>query len=184
MHFISFLKSIAKFCFLGEIPLFVLRKRGMLIGKNFSRQQGCYIDPSHCFLIEIGDNVTFSIRVTLLAHDASTKKILGYSKIGRIIIGSNVFIGANVTILPNVKIGDNSIVGANSVVTKDIPSDSVFAGNPARYVCSVNEFKRKNISRMNSANVFDVSYRYSENMDSQKIVEMRLATKNGIAFII
>ena len=67
-----------------EVPIEILKKRGMKVGKNFSKQQGCFIDPSHCFLIEIGNNVTFSIRVTLLAHDASSKKILDYAKQKRI----------------------------------------------------------------------------------------------------
>lgn len=50
-------------------------------------------------------------------------------------IGNDVWIGAGVTILPGCKrIGDGAIVGAGSVVTKDIPSFSIFAGNPARFV--------------------------------------------------
>ena len=49
-------------------------------------------------------------------------------------IGTNVWIGINAIILKGVKIGDNSIVGAGSVVTKDIPSDCIFAGNPAKLI--------------------------------------------------
>ena len=51
---------------------------------------------------------------------------------GEIIIGKNVWIGDKVTILAGVTIGDNVIIGANSVVTKDIPSNSMAAGIPAR----------------------------------------------------
>ena len=40
----------------GEVPTSTLKKRGMKVGNNFNRQQGCFIDPSHCFLISIGDN--------------------------------------------------------------------------------------------------------------------------------
>ena len=64
-----------------EMPIEILKKRGMKVGKNFSKQQGCFIDPSHCFLIEIGNNVTFSIRVTLLAHDASSKDLIHFAKL-------------------------------------------------------------------------------------------------------
>jgi acetyltransferase-like isoleucine patch superfamily enzyme len=46
-------------------------------------------------------------------------------------IGNNVRIGSNATILP-VTIGDNVIIGAGSVVTKDIPSNTVVKGNPAK----------------------------------------------------
>ena len=51
-------------------------------------------------------------------------------------IGKNCFIGVGATILPGVKIGDQVIIGASSVVTKDIPSNSVAVGNPARVIKS------------------------------------------------
>jgi len=47
-------------------------------------------------------------------------------------IGKNCFIGINATILPGVRIGDSVIIGASSVVTKDIPSNSIAVGNPAK----------------------------------------------------
>lgn len=49
-------------------------------------------------------------------------------------IGSNVWLGEQVCILPGVTVGDGAIVGANSVVTRDIPSNSIAAGNPARVI--------------------------------------------------
>jgi len=49
-------------------------------------------------------------------------------------IGNNVWIGGNVTILPGVTIGDNVTIGAGSVVVKDIPSNSVAVGNPAKVI--------------------------------------------------
>lgn len=49
-------------------------------------------------------------------------------------IGSNVWIGGMVTILPGVTIGDNVTIGAGSVVTRDIPSNCIAAGNPARVI--------------------------------------------------
>ena len=76
-----------------EVPTETLINRGMKVGENFNRQQGCFLDPTHCFLITIGDDVTMSIRVTVMAHDASTKKTLGYTKIGQVHIGNHVFIG-------------------------------------------------------------------------------------------
>jgi maltose O-acetyltransferase len=167
----------------GEILTSTLIKRGMKVGKDFVREQGCYIDPTHCFLIQIGDNVTFSIRVTLLAHDASTKKILGFTKIGKIKVGNNVFVGANSTILPNVTIGDNVIIGANSVVVKDVPDNCVVAGNPARMICSLQDFSEKNSDRMNKTRVFSRDYRYSPNLTEDKKEEIKSAVETGIAFI-
>ncbi len=166
----------------GEISTNTLIKRGMIVGENFNRQQGCFIDPTHCFLISIGSNVTFSIRVCLLAHDASTKKSLGYTKIGKISIGDNVFIGANSTILPGITIGNNSIVGANSVVTKDIPENVVVAGNPAHVICSLEEYLKK-YQLKNEDTYFDNSYRFHKKISKEKILEMKKATQDKIAYI-
>ena len=53
------------------------------------------------------------------------------------IIGNNVALGANVVIIGNIKIGNNVVVGAGSVVVKDIPDNSVVAGNPARVIKTI-----------------------------------------------
>ena len=57
-----------------------------------------------------------------------------YSANSPVIIGENVWIGSNARICKGVTIGDNAIVAANAVVTKDVPSNSIAAGNPARIV--------------------------------------------------
>ncbi len=104
------------------------KKNGLKIGDNVFIGNGTFIDPSHCFLITIGNNVTISSKVHILAHDASTKVHLGYTKIGQVKIGNNVFIGACSVVLPGVTIGDNSIIGAASVVSKTVPSNEVWGG--------------------------------------------------------
>lgn len=182
MNLKEVVKNIAK-KMNGEVSTSILIKRGMKVGENFNRQQGSYLDPTHCFLIEIGDNVTFSIRVTILAHDASTKKSIGYTKIGKVIIGNNVFVGANTTILPNVVIGDDVIIGANSVVTKNIPDNCVAAGNPAKVICSIEEFRQHNAIKMESTRKFGKEYRFSKNLTEQKKKEIREAVQQGIAYI-
>lgn len=57
-----------------EVPTETLINRGMKVGENFNRQQGCFLDPTHCYLITIGNDVTMSIRVIVMAHDASQYK--------------------------------------------------------------------------------------------------------------
>ena len=142
------------------------------------------LDPSHCWLISIGDNVTIAPRVHVLAHDTSTKFELGYTKIGRVNIGNNVFIGAESVILPNVTIGDNVIIGANSTVNKNIPSNSVYAGSPARLICSYKEFIKKNKNLMKNRPCYDGSYTTRENVDSNKKQQMIDELKDGVGFII
>lgn len=167
-----------------EMPICCLKKRGLKIGKNFSKQQGCFIDPSHCFLIEIGDNVTFSNRVTLLAHDASSKKISSYVKIGKIKIEDNVFIGANVTVLPNVKIGKNAIIGASSVVTKDVPENSVVVGNPAKVIMDIEEYENKIKTQMDNSIKFEEDYKIENKVSKEKKEKMKDAVERyGICFI-
>jgi len=84
----------------GEFTTERLVKMGMKVGKGFKRLNGVILDPSHCWLIEIGDHVTLAPRVHILCHDASTKEFLNYTKIGRVTIGDHVFIGAESVVLP------------------------------------------------------------------------------------
>ena len=178
----KFLKDI-KCLIRGEIPTSILVKRGLKVGDNFNRLSRTFIDPSHCHLIEIGNNVTISTNVTLLAHDASTKKLLDYTKIGKIIIKDNVFIGSGTIILPNVVIGKNSIIGAGSVVTKNVEDNSVVCGNPAKKMTKVKEYKNKNLQALKEKKCFDESYIYSKKIEQKKINEMKKSVKKSISFI-
>jgi maltose O-acetyltransferase len=91
-------------------------------------------------LIEIGDDVTIAPEAYLLAHDASTKRLLGYTRIGRITIGSGAFIGARALILPGVTVGEGAIVAAGSIVTKDVPAGTLVGGNPARELGGADDY--------------------------------------------
>lgn len=121
-----------------------LVRRGLRLGKNVQLQFGVIIDYSHCFLIQIGDDCIFAPNVHVLAHDASTKIQLGYTKIARVIVGNRVFVGAESIILPGVTIGDDAIVAAGSVVTRDVAAGTLVGGNPARVLTTVDEFIARN----------------------------------------
>lgn len=164
----------------SEVSTEDLIKLGLTVGKNFSRQEKTLIDQSHCWLINIGDNVTMAPRVHILAHDASTKQSLGYTRIGLVDIGNNVFIGASTTILPGVKIGDNVIIGAGSVVSKDIPAGSVAAGNPAKVICGYDEFVARKKKELSGTPAFSEKYTLrNPEFTKEMKMEMKEALKEG-----
>lgn len=120
------------------------------VGKDFFFQPR--IIPSDPELIKFHDNVTVTSNVTFVTHDVFND---GLSRLGHgyfeyyskeIEVFDNVFIGCNTTILPGVKIGPNAVIGAGSIVTKDVPPNSVVAGNPAKVIETFDEYvkKRKN----------------------------------------
>ncbi len=135
-----------------------LKRRGVTIGSNCSINTN-YIDDGHGFMISIGNNVTIAVNAVILAHDASTKPFLGYSKVGRVEIGNDVFIGGNAIVLPNVKIGNNVIIGAGTVVNKDIPSNSVAVGNPVRIIGSVDNYIEKNKALMKISPIYNTYWK-------------------------
>lgn len=167
----------------GEVNLKKLLKMGLKIGSNFQYGKYCFFDPSHCFLISIGNDVTFSTRVHILAHDASTKKYLNYTKIGRVIIKDRVFIGANTTILPGVTINENSIIGAGSVVSKNVEKNSVYAGVPTKKICSIEDYLKK-VSLIDSNLWFEEDYTIRGGITKEKKEEMKKMLEGGkIGFV-
>ena len=160
-----------------------LIEMGLTVGKNFNRLNNCIIDDSHCWLISIGDNVTLAPRVHILAHDASTKMFLNYAKIGLVEIGDNVFIGANSLILPNVKVGNNVIIGAGSIVTKDIPNNSLVAGNPAKIIGSTSDYLDKNKKLIVTRPIFDEKWTIRCNITTLQKEQMVKKLKDGIGYI-
>lgn len=154
-----------------------LHARGVTIGSN------CHvfgsIDYGHGFLVTMGDNVTLASGCRLLTHDGSTKKIIGYSRVGRIDIGSDVFIGASSIVLPNVKIGNNVIIGAGSVVTGDIPSNSVAVGNPARVIGTYDDYVEKTKKQFEASPVWDTFYSKKTDEEKQQMKEMLLESGYG-----
>ncbi len=89
--------------------------------------------------ITIGDDVLIGPNVSLITSEhpvAPSQRRAGL--LGKpIVVGNNVWIAAGVTVIGGVTIGENSVVAAGSVVTKDVPANTLVAGNPARVVRSI-----------------------------------------------
>ena len=123
--------------------------RGLKVGENSYIFSWEGIDANWPWLISIGSGVTVSSGVQILAHDASPNKAGCHTKLGRVIIGDYVFVGARSVILCNVRIGDHVIIGAGSVVSRDCEPGYVYAGNPARKICSIEEYHNKHEKMQN-----------------------------------
>ena len=102
---------------------------------------------------------------------------------GRVSIGNNVIIGQGTTILCGVTIGDDVIIGANSLVCKDIASNSVYAGNPAKYICSFSEFREKYAREIERVPVFEHDWHYWSRQataeEKNKVIELLKELKVG-----
>lgn len=126
------------------------RNRGVKIGKGTLARypKSIEIDTSRPSLIEIGEKVLLHKGFKLLTHDYVSRVFVNlYDDFipshGRVKIGDNVWFGQNCTVLKGITIGDNCVIGYGSVVTKDIPSNSVAVGIPARVICSIEEYYEK-----------------------------------------
>ncbi len=101
-----------------------------------------YIGRNVCFdatvpqKIHVGENVHITEGCTILAHYLDTKQSGVHWCYGDVVIDDYAFIVAHTIICKPCRIGKNSIVGAGSVVTRDIPDNEIWAGNPARFIKS------------------------------------------------
>lgn len=167
---------------LMEIRIKKLKREGLVVGNNFQIERNSFLDSSFPWLIKIGNNVTIAPDVLVLAHDGSTQKLVGYSKVGRVVIGDNVFVGAKSVVLPNTTIGDNCIIAAGCIVGGDIPANSVVCGVPGRVVQTVDEFRIKNCDRCERGKKFDESFTKKGKISLKKkkqMIEILENEKNG-----
>ena len=126
----------------------VCKSRGMKIGKDviFIETPAFGSEP---YLIEIGDRTKITAGCTFINHDGamyvirSKEKYADARNFGRIKIGANCFVGNNCTFLPGSRMGNNCILGAGSVLNSSMPDGSVYAGVPAKYICTIEEYGDK-----------------------------------------
>lgn len=147
MRFLKILLYPYKLLMIKVFPV----KYASLIGVNFVpgslKIYGKINWGSEPWIIKIGKNVHLTNNISFITHDGGTllfrEKVRDLEITKPIIIGDNVYIGVNSIILPGVLIEDNVIIGAGSVVTKNIPKGSVYAGNPAKFIKSFDEYYLK-----------------------------------------
>jgi len=121
------------------------RHIGVNIGKN------CLISTrnwsSEPYLITIGNHVQVTHGVSIHTHgggNAIRKTHPNFDVFGKVVIEDWAYIGAHSQIMPGVTIGEGALVAAGSVVTKSVPPHTAVGGNPARYICTVEEYYERN----------------------------------------
>jgi maltose O-acetyltransferase len=160
-----------------------LRARGMHIGKHVNFPMNMWVDIAHCHLISVGDRCGFGQGCAILTHDAMPNEFLDATRVARTTIHESCHFGMGTIILPGVTIGPRSIVGAGSLVNQDIPPDSVAAGNPARVICTLEEYLEKQKAILKDSPQFPF-YEYSEEyLNPEKIRFMRDKLGSGVGYV-
>lgn len=153
-----------------------LREKGASIGEDvlIYGVSHTMVDQSSPWLLRIGSHVRIAEGTKILTHDYAWSvlkhwpdengcagAVLGAES--PVTIGNCVFIGMNCIITRGVTIGDHVVIGAGSVVTKDCPSNGVYAGNPARRIMSIEDFCQKR-KALQWAEAKAIVLRYREQM--------------------
>ena len=123
-----------------EPPFFCDYGSNTSLGDRFYANTGCIVLDSAP--VTIGDRVLFGPAVQLLAvtHPVEPElRAQGLEYAEPIAIGDDVWLGGGAIVLPGVTIGERAVVGAGAVVTRDVPADTVVAGNPARIIRTLQE---------------------------------------------
>jgi len=153
----SFIFSLPRFRLFIFFKVFFLRIMGAKIGKGVfiypgvwiipgkNLEIGNYVDLAKDVIIttgggvSIGDRSLIGYRTQILSTNHSIPPIgfpfpVSGDSHSQIIIGKDVWIGANCIITAGVHIEDGAVIAAGSVVTKNVPSNSIYAGVPARLI--------------------------------------------------
>lgn len=128
-------------------PVRWARELGVTVGQHTEISPETHFSDEP-YLISIGSHVQVTRAVTFHTHGGGNvlrRKYPDFDCFGKVIVEDWVYLGAECKIMPGVTIGEGSLVAAGSVVTKSVPPGSVVAGNPARYICSVDEYAERNM---------------------------------------
>lgn len=121
------------------------RHLGVSIGNN------CFIAtrnwPFEGYLVRIGDNVGITKDVAIHTHGGARcirKEHPDFDVFGKVVIEDWAYIGAHSQIMPGVTIGEGALVAAGSIVTKSVAPHTVVGGNPAKFICTTEEYYERN----------------------------------------
>ncbi|MDT5091129.1 MAG: hypothetical protein QOH60_492 [Mycobacterium sp.] len=139
----------------------VLIRNGVIVrGMPIYVHHSVFFDNRPAGAITLGDGCAISGDVKFLTHDFSMN-VIHQMKAGPdsnddivlqapIVVGDNVGIGIGAIIMPGVTIGRGAIVGGGAVVTKDVPEGVVVGGNPAKVICTVDDWWNKSRDKFHS----------------------------------
>ena len=121
------------------------RHLGVKIGVNcFIATRNWGTEP---YLITIGNNVQVTDNVHFFTHGGGHAVRLinpTFDVFGRIFVEDWAYIGSGSMIMPGVTIGEGAMVAAGSIVTKSVPPHTVVGGNPARVLCTTQDYYERN----------------------------------------
>jgi len=117
-----------------KIRVFLLRLKGYDVKYSTIIEGSVVLDKLNPRGVHIGENTLIAGGSTILTHDHCKRVGKNQPYLTDTYIGKNCFIAVKVIILPGIRIGDGVIVGAGSVVTKNVPSNCIVAGNPAKII--------------------------------------------------
>ena len=141
------LNAMVNFYLRKTNPVKWARRLGVVVGNHTMISPDAQF-PSEPYLVTIGNHVQVTRAVSFYTHGGGNvvrRQIPDFDCFGRIYIEDWVYIGSQSLIMPGVTIGEGALVAAGSVVTKSVPTGMVVGGNPAKIICSVNDYIARNI---------------------------------------
>lgn len=130
------------------------KKAGMIVEDGVTIMGGVNFG-SEPYLIYLHKFCRLSTDVMFITHDGGTwafrndnQKYKHVIKYGKIEVGEYSFIGARAIIMPGTIIGNHCVIGAGSLVNRNVPDGTVYAGVPAKYICTTEEYAEKCLKNM------------------------------------
>lgn len=143
--------SIIKSVWLGFIKVLSPVRHAHMIGVTMGKNCLVYRSiewPTEPYLVTIGNNVQLTRGVAIHTHGGRNvvrRLVPDFDIFGKVEIKDWAYVGAHSQIMPGVTIGEGAMVAAGSVVTKSVPDGMVVGGNPAKIICSVDEYLERNM---------------------------------------